>query len=138
MCAVSKKAWKIEKGVTHHLHALHCEKRVLVRAWTTQDGLAVDDADLPRVREEHPDRIERDGEEVAEQHEGCLFDAANERCKNAVQVKTTISQETYAASKVTGSRTQLPPSSKYLKHPVRRTSRIGSRGEVSYAARVTP
>ena len=53
-----------ERGGTYHLHALHCEERVFVGAWAAEDGLAVDDADLARVREEHPDRVERDGEEV--------------------------------------------------------------------------
>lgn len=51
---------------THHLQTLEREERVLVRPWPSVDGLAVDGADLARVREEHPDGVERDGEEVAE------------------------------------------------------------------------
>lgn len=43
------------------------------------------------------------------------------------QRHVTVGKETtYAASKLTGSLTQFPPSSKYLKQPVRRTSSTGS------------
>ena len=63
---------------THHLQALHREERVLVRARAAEDGLAVLDGDLARVREEHPDGVERDGEEVAEEQDGGLLDAERE------------------------------------------------------------
>ena len=48
------------------MHCLDSEERVLVRAWPPVYGLAVDGADLSWVGEEHPDRVERDGEKVAE------------------------------------------------------------------------
>ena len=57
------------------MRALHCEKRVFVRARAAEDGLAVDDADLARVCEEHPDGVEGDDEEVPEEQERRLFDA---------------------------------------------------------------
>ena len=64
-----------ERGGTYHLHALHCEERVFVGAWATQDGLAVDDADLARVREEHPYGVEGNDKEVPEEQERRLLDA---------------------------------------------------------------
>ena len=60
------------RGGTHHLDALDREERVLVWPRTRIHGLAIDAADLARVREEDPDRVEGDGEEVAEEHEWCL------------------------------------------------------------------
>ena len=58
---------------THHLHAPYRQQRPLIRARTAEHRLPIlARADAPRVREEHPDRVERDGEEVAEEHEWCL------------------------------------------------------------------
>ena len=107
--------------MTHHLQTLHREERVLVRARAAENGLAVLDGDLARVREEHPDGVERHCEEVAEEQERRLLDAVQRRV-NMSDILGDCGTETYAASRHTGSRTQLPPSSKYLKHHTRRTS----------------
>lgn len=108
---------------THHLQAFERQEGVLVWSRACEHGLAVNLTDSPRVCEKHPDCVERNREEVPEEQERCLFDA--EMTVN-IRVVMALGRQTHPASKETGSRTQLPPSSKYLKHPVRRTSSIGS------------
>ena len=65
-----------QRDATHHLHALDRQQRPLVRPGPPVERLPVRGcAHLPRMREEDPDRVERDGEEVAEEQEWGLRDA---------------------------------------------------------------
>ena len=56
-----------QRKATYYLQALDSEEGVLVRPRSSHDGLAICDADLPWVCEQHPDRVERDCEEVPEE-----------------------------------------------------------------------
>lgn len=112
-----------EEVGTNHLDAFQEQVRVRVDAGHDLHRLAVRAHDGVRVREHDPDGVERDREEVPEEHRGRGYDAA---CLVSRMVRGRSYGWTYPARSETGPSTQSPPRSKYLKQPTRRTSRDSS------------
>lgn len=119
---------RVRRYITHHPNTFNCQRRVLVETRPSVFGFF--DGSVGRgykagVGEHNPDGIEGDGEEVEEEEDRGGRDAT--KTTDELLVHRVMERRwAYPERSETGSCTHLPPRSKYLKHPIRRTSRYSS------------